>query len=85
MFDTIPVFVADFLDGAIAWVYSFQPTLEPTVVLGKYCSNSQHHTIIAEHDGDIANIPVLDHRSAFDLEREGGDSFGSPWIRCPNS
>ena len=35
MLDTIPVPVAKFLDGAIAWVYSFQPILEPTVVLGK--------------------------------------------------
>ena len=37
MFDTLPRFAVDFLDSAIAWVYSFQPTFEPTVILGKGC------------------------------------------------
>ena len=35
MFDTLPAPVVDFLDGALEWVYSFQPIIEPTVVLGK--------------------------------------------------
>ena len=51
MFDTIPVFVADFLDGAIAWVYSFQSTFEPTVILGKNYWNAQCSTLNAELDG----------------------------------
>lgn len=28
---------------------------------------------------------IVENLSAFDLEREGADSFGTPWIWCPNS
>jgi hypothetical protein len=40
MFDTLPRFAVDFLDSAIAWVYSFQPTFEPTVILGTIMSST---------------------------------------------
>jgi hypothetical protein len=40
MLDTLPPFAINTLDKIIAWIYSFQPIFEPTVVLGKYDNNS---------------------------------------------
>jgi hypothetical protein len=34
MLDHFPPAVVKILDGTLAWVYSFQPLVEPTVVLG---------------------------------------------------
>jgi hypothetical protein len=36
MLDSLPPIVINTLDKILGWIYSFQPILEPTVVLGKY-------------------------------------------------
>jgi hypothetical protein len=43
---TMPTALSQVLDAALAWVYGFQPMLEPTVVLGKFRKVDNHARIL---------------------------------------